>query len=148
MPLPRLLLPACCWCSSRSSCCHADARALASHALLAPCHNTQAFNKVDVTRHEFALTWMADFDAYAAALDADASYASSLSRSLSLLLDEFYAGLASVGVSALTGEGTAELFEVRRMRRRMRMRMRRACSSSRRRRPRARCAGCLRPGCG
>eukprot|EP00882_Tetradesmus_deserticola_P006566 GHRQ01006910.1.p1 GENE.GHRQ01006910.1~~GHRQ01006910.1.p1 ORF type:complete len:380 (+),score=152.88 GHRQ01006910.1:586-1725(+) len=70
-----------------------------------------AFNKVDVSRHEFALEWMADFEAYSAALDADASYAATLSRSLSLVLEEFYDGLRSVGLSALTGEGMDELFE-------------------------------------
>jgi hypothetical protein len=75
-----------------------------------PC--VQAFNKVDVSRHDFALEWMADFDAYSAALEADSSYAATLSRSLSLVLDEFYAGMRSVGLSALTGEGMDELFKV------------------------------------
>eukprot|EP00882_Tetradesmus_deserticola_P010858 GHRQ01011477.1.p1 GENE.GHRQ01011477.1~~GHRQ01011477.1.p1 ORF type:complete len:380 (+),score=160.64 GHRQ01011477.1:586-1725(+) len=70
-----------------------------------------AFNKVDVSRHEFALEWMADFEAYSAALEADASYAATLSRSLSLVLEEFYDGLRSVGLSALTGEGMDELFK-------------------------------------
>ena len=45
----------------------------------------QAFNKCDVTRHEFALEWMADFEAYHAALDRDTTYAATLSRSLSLV---------------------------------------------------------------
>jgi hypothetical protein len=40
----------------------------------------QVFNKIDVTRHEFALSWMDDFEAYAAALEADSSYAATLSR--------------------------------------------------------------------
>ncbi|KAF6262177.1 hypothetical protein COO60DRAFT_1293600 [Scenedesmus sp. NREL 46B-D3] len=70
-----------------------------------------AFNKVDVSRHEFALEWMADFEAYSAALEADSSYAATLSRSLSLVLDEFYAGMRSVGLSALTGEGMDDLFK-------------------------------------
>ncbi|GAX75284.1 hypothetical protein CEUSTIGMA_g2729.t1 [Chlamydomonas eustigma] len=70
-----------------------------------------AFNKVDVTRHDFAIEWMTDFESYQAALDKDPSYASTLSRSLSLVLDEFYNGLKSVGVSAVTGEGMAEFFE-------------------------------------
>ena len=33
-------------------------------------------------------------------------------RSLSLVLSEFYAGIRSVGVSAVTGEGMDEFFEV------------------------------------
>lgn len=74
------------------------------------------FNKVDVARHEFALEWMEDFEKYHHALDADASYASTLSRSLSLVLDEFYSNLRSVGVSAVTGEGMDDLFEVSRQR--------------------------------
>jgi translation initiation factor IF-2 len=70
-----------------------------------------AFNKVDVVRHEFALAWMADFEAFHDAIDAAprAGYGSDLARSLSLVLDEFYRTLASVGISAVTGEGADEL---------------------------------------
>jgi GTPase SAR1 family protein len=66
------------------------------------------FNKVDIAKHEFALEWMSDFDAFSAALDADASYAASLSRSMSLVLEEFYENLKAVGVSSMTGEGMDE----------------------------------------
>jgi len=69
------------------------------------------FNKVDIARHEFATDWMKDLDAFSAALDADATYAASLSRSLSLVLEEFYENLQSVGVSAATGEGMDEFLE-------------------------------------
>lgn len=57
------------------------------------------FNKVDVCPCDFAIEWMRDFEAYQAALDADAGtggssdsegYMSSLNRSLSLAMDEFY----------------------------------------------------------
>jgi translation initiation factor IF-2 len=71
-----------------------------------------AFNKIDVLRHEFATEWMTDFEAFQAALDdvQDDSYMGSLSRSLSLVLEEFYNNLTSVGVSAATGEGMPEFF--------------------------------------
>lgn len=55
---------------------------------------------------------MHDFDAFQKALDCDDSYAGSLSRSLSLVLDEFYQNLTTVGVSSITGEGMPALFEV------------------------------------
>lgn len=71
------------------------------------------FNKIDVLRHDFAQEWMTDFEAFQNALDdvQDDSYMGSLSRSLSLVLDEFYNNLTSVGVSAATGEGMDKFFE-------------------------------------
>lgn len=69
-----------------------------------------AFNKVDAARHEPCVAWMQDYEDFHAALDEDPSYASTLSRSLSLALEDFYSGLAHVGVSALTGEGMDDLF--------------------------------------
>ncbi|KAJ3683030.1 hypothetical protein LUZ60_013257 [Juncus effusus] len=70
-----------------------------------------AFNKVDVAKHEFALEWMEDFEAYLAAVDSDSSYASTLARSKALALDEFYKNIKSVGVSAVSGEGMNSFFE-------------------------------------
>lgn len=43
------------------------------------------FNKTDVARHEFALEWMRDADAFSEAVSCDTSYAAQLSRSLSLV---------------------------------------------------------------
>jgi len=43
------------------------------------------FNKVDVARHEFAVEWMRDYEAFSEALQKDTSYAATLSRSLSLV---------------------------------------------------------------
>ena len=70
------------------------------------------FNKIDVVSHEFAQDWMTDFEAFQDALDEerDQGYMSSLTRSMSLVLDEFYANLRTVGVSAATGQGMDEFF--------------------------------------
>jgi 2-iminoacetate synthase ThiH len=44
------------------------------------------------------------------ALEGEKSYAASLSRSMSLVLEEFYQNMRAVGVSAMTGE-QAQLME-------------------------------------
>jgi hypothetical protein len=69
------------------------------------------FNKIDVTPCEFLEEWMDDFEAFQAAVDVDnEEYMGSLNRSLSLVMDEFYRNIKTVGVSAVTGQGMEKLF--------------------------------------
>mmetsp|Transcript_7037 Transcript_7037/g.25937 ORF Transcript_7037/g.25937 Transcript_7037/m.25937 type:complete len:334 (-) Transcript_7037:137-1138(-) len=70
-----------------------------------------AFNKIDIQDHAFALDWMKDFEEFQSALEGDPSFASQLSNSLCLVLEEFYRTLHAVGISALTGEGCVEFIE-------------------------------------
>lgn len=70
------------------------------------------FNKCDVADHKVLLDWMADYDAFDAALSQDSTYAATLSRSLALVLEKFYQNLNSVGVSAVTGQGMDGFFKV------------------------------------
>lgn len=51
---------------------------------------------------------MTDFDEFDQSLSLVDNYLSSLSRSMSLVLEEFYANILSIGVSSLTGKGIDE----------------------------------------
>jgi len=68
-------------------------------------------NKTDVVDHKFAVEWTRDFEKFEAALNNDDSYSSVLSRSMSLVLDEFYEHLTLVGFSSSTGDGMEELLK-------------------------------------
>ena len=63
------------------------------------------FNKTDVLDHSFAARWMTDFNEFDEALAKQDNYLASLSRSMSLVLDEFYKQVPHVGVSASIGKG-------------------------------------------
>ena len=54
---------------------------------------------------------MKDFEAFQAAINSDHSYVSAFMQSLSLVLDEFYTNLRSVGVSAVSGAGVDDFFK-------------------------------------
>lgn len=63
------------------------------------------FNKIDILDHTFAIKWMSDFELFDQSLSKVDTYLSSLSRSLSLVLEEFYKNIDACGVSAHTGKG-------------------------------------------
>jgi GTPase Era involved in 16S rRNA processing len=75
------------------------------------------FNKTDVMSGDVCMEWMNDYGAFQDALDDfiagdGAGYYASLTRSLSLVLEEFYSILHKVGVSAATGEGVDQFWSV------------------------------------
>ena len=78
-----------------------------------------AFNKTDVVSSEFCMEWMKDYEAFQDALDDarkdnEGGFYDSLTRSLSMVLDEFYSQFSknAVGVSAITGDGIDDFWKV------------------------------------
>jgi len=76
------------------------------------------FNKCDVVGSEVCMEWMDSYEKFQEAMDefmtteGGQGFYSSLTRSLSLVLDEFYGTLSKVGVSAATGDGITEFWDV------------------------------------
>eukprot|EP00833_Pecoramyces_ruminatium_P000512 jgi/Orpsp1_1/1174544/evm.model.c7180000050531.1 len=70
------------------------------------------FNKTDVVSHDFAVEWMTDYESFQNALQDNTTYMGSLINSMCLMLEEFYNSLKVAGVSAVTGEGMDEFFDI------------------------------------
>ena len=68
-------------------------------------------NKSDIVDASYCIEWMTDYESYDEALKEDDTFSGNLSRSLSLLLDEFYEDLKAVPFSSLYGTGLDELYE-------------------------------------
>ena len=76
------------------------------------------FNKCDVVSSDVCMEWMDSYEKFQEAMDEFMSteggqgFYTSLTRSLSMVLDEFYTTLHKVGLSAATGDGIAEFWTV------------------------------------
>lgn len=68
------------------------------------------FNKTDVVSCKLVQAWMEDYDTFDAMLKEE-NFIGTLARSMAEALEEFYKTMRSVGVSAHTGEGMAELVQ-------------------------------------
>jgi hypothetical protein len=63
------------------------------------------FNKKDVVNEEQCFNWMSDYENFMDSLDNETEYISSFSRSMCLVLEEFYKNIKYVAVSSKSGDG-------------------------------------------
>jgi hypothetical protein len=68
------------------------------------------FTKTDIVKHDFALKWMTDSEAFEEACRSNESYMGTFTQSMSLMISEFYNHFTCVGVSAMTGAGIDDFF--------------------------------------
>ncbi|SOV23565.1 XPA binding protein 1, putative [Plasmodium sp. DRC-Itaito] len=63
------------------------------------------FNKIDIIKHDKCIEWMTNYDTFNDDVLNDESYMASFSRSCALMINEFYEGIKTIGVSSKTNEG-------------------------------------------
>jgi GTPase SAR1 family protein len=63
------------------------------------------FNKKDIVSEDQCFGWMSDYENFMDSLDNETEYISSFSRSMCLVLEEFYKNIKYVAVSSKTGDG-------------------------------------------
>lgn len=68
-------------------------------------------NKIDLQDPEFIKAWMTDSEKFEEAIETETDYMFAFTRSLSLVLDEFYQGIKTASVSSTTGEGFSQFLE-------------------------------------
>lgn len=74
-------------------------------------NNPLNLNHSNPNTHMVTHRWMADFEEFMGALQSEDTYMSTLTRSMALVLDEFYRDLTTVGVSAVSGAGMDRFFD-------------------------------------
>ena len=70
------------------------------------------FNKKDVVNEDMCFEWMTNYDSFMDSLDNETEYISSFSRSLCLVLEEFYKNTKYVAVSSKSGDGFGNLINL------------------------------------
>ncbi|KAI4835549.1 GPN-loop GTPase [Plasmodium brasilianum] len=63
------------------------------------------FNKIDIIKHDKCIEWMKNYDSFNEDVLNDESYMASFSRSCALMINEFYEGIKTTGISSKTNEG-------------------------------------------
>ena len=68
--------------------------------------------QIDIVSNSFAVEWMRDFESFQEALEHETSYVSNLTRSMSLVLDEFYANLRVSGLKCIENCNVCFMYKI------------------------------------